>query len=364
MLTEPLIRIGIITDGEQVLTAHPGGTLVENLLIGEGFHWQRSMCAVMRGTFEPLEPAQGNIRMINLLPVEQYVESVIASEMNPNAPTEFLKAHAVISRSWALRKVLGCHTGCQAGRRDSLTEHIGWEESDEHTGFDVCSDDHCQRYQGIPARHASRACEAVRATRGVVLADSAGEIADARFSKCCGGRTEIFSTCWSDRDYDYLASVPDPWCASPGEEVLHAVLKEYDAETHDFHDWQKDIDPAEVTSRLRERYGADIGKITDMNAIDRGPSGRIRTLLLTGTHGSVTIGKELPIRRLLAADCLKSSWFEIRKEKTTFRLIGHGWGHGVGLCQIGAASMAAAGHDFRSILEFYYPNASLKLIYE
>lgn len=364
MLAEPHIRIGVITDGEPVLSTHPDGTCVENLLIGEGFHWQRSMRAIMKGRFETLTPRQGNIRITNILPLEQYIESVVASEMNPNAPLEFLKAHAVISRSWALRKVMGLHGECRHGEEQGAGIRIGWEESDDHTGFDVCSDDHCQRYQGMPPEHAARACDAVKATRGVVLTDADGNVADARFSKCCGGMTEIFSTCWADRDYPYLVSKADPWCATPGRTVLETVLKDYDSETTDFHDWETAVDAAEIAQRLKEKYNACIGDITDIKACDRGPSGRIKTLTLTGDRGSITIGKELAIRRLLAADCLKSSWFDVRKEGTSFRLSGHGWGHGVGLCQIGAAAMAAAGHDFRSILDFYYPTASLNRIYE
>jgi len=371
MCTEPVITVGIITDGDPVTSPSAEGTNVHNLLIGDGFHWQKRLEATFKGELTALAEPQGNIHMVNRLPVEQYLQSVIGSEMNPNAPMEFLKVHAVISRSWAIRKIVGIRANLSNGKVKDSGRIIEWEESDSHRGFDVCSDDHCQRYQGIIHGAADgRTWSAVAETRGLVLTANTGDIADTRFSKCCGGMTEKFCTCWGDTDYDYLPARHDPWCnlshmlEDARVSFLSSVLKDYDHTTTDFQTWTAQVSPTETATRLREQYGVDIGKIVHLKPISHGKSGRINELSIEGSEGTLSIGKTLPIRRLLAADCLKSSWFDIEEKAGIFILHGHGWGHGVGLCQIGAARMAEQGYDFKDILQFYYPGTKLTRLYE
>lgn len=371
MKTQPLIRVGLITDGPPRIINFPNLTRVQNLLIGDGFHWERKISCDFEGRIEMLGKSEHNISMVNVVGVEDYIKSVISSEMNPQAPIEFLKAHAVISRGWALRKIYskGHIHGCDSSENNGH-KIITWEESDSHSGFDVCSDDHCQRYQGVSPEENLSAIEAVKSTKGQVLLNSNGEIADTRFSKCCGGITEIFSTCWADEDYEYLVSKEDPWCdlsdmtKDQRAQFLEKVLKSYDLQTPDFHDWILRIRKPAVTRMLRERHGVDIGLLQELKVVERGPSGRIKTLKFIGAKGSVIIGKELAIRRLLDIDCLYSSWFEAKDSGEWLILEGHGWGHGVGLCQIGAARMALEGHDYRDILKFYYPNTELRQVYE
>lgn len=363
------IRVGIITDGEPeihtVTTDYGPCNLVSNLLIGEGFHWQKTCEGRLPGVLLPLAEPQGNIRMVNVVPIEDYILSVISSEMNQDAPFEFLKAHAVISRSWAVRKVLKCQETAFPLPEDGKLNFITWEESDLHDGFHVCNDDHCQRYQGFPLHINQNVKEAVRATRGLVLKDKKGEIADARFSKCCGGTTEIFSSCWADKDFDYLVSKRDPWCDLSTLSVeniklfLSAALKDYDLDTHDFYEWTQDVDKDWLRSSVINKYGIDPGQIENLEVVKRGRSGRATLIGIKGSACTLTVGKELAIRRLLSEKCLYSSQFEVEDGGSFFRLTGRGWGHGVGLCQIGAARMAFEGMDYKSILQFYYPCTSI-----
>lgn len=369
MIESPEIKVGLITSGTPEMRLTTKGTFVKNLLIGEGFHWEQTKEATFAGRIELLNQAQGNIHAVNILPIEQYIESVISSEMNPSAPREFLKAHAVISRSWAMRK-LNHHNNdrLSEGRQFSGKDIIDWEESDSHEGFDVCSDDHCQRYQGINFEN-RRAIEAVHATKGEIIIDKSGNIADARFSKCCGGRTEIFSSCWANEDYEYLSSVEDPWCDlsdmddKQRHEFLCSSLKNYDLDTINFHDWQVEINKTDIEVRLKNKYGLDVGTIQEINVRERGKSRRVTNIEITGDKDKVTIGKELAIRRLLSSSCLYSSWFDIINRGDRFILNGHGWGHGVGLCQIGAARMALEGKCYREIIAHYYPGTEIKKIY-
>ncbi len=373
MRNEPVIRVGIITDGLPEIEITPRGYKIANLLIGDGFHWQKRTSALIKGNLLSLEKPQGNIHIINILPLETYLASVIGSEMNPDAPCEFLKAHAIISRGWALRKITRCNDTEKSAvsfRSAGEIEIREWEESDSHTGFDVCSDDHCQRYQGHPANGHPVIETAIKETRGMVLTDLSGKIADTRFSKCCGGRTEIFSSCWNDLDFEYLISQDDPWCdlsdmdKDRRNSFLSSILKDYDRDTDDFYDWETEIDSSEIKRRLKEKYGCDIGDIVALTPLTYGPSGRIIKLEIEGLSGKINIGKTLAIRRLLAADCLKSSRFEISKTGNKFKLHGHGWGHGAGLCQIGAARMAFEGKSYREILDFYYPTTQLTKLYD
>lgn len=362
------IRVGIITRGAPRIRENDQGILVDNLLIGEGFHWEREISALLYGKTEMLPIPQGSIRMVNTLPVEKYIESVIGSEMSADAPMEFLKAHAVISRSWAMRKITGTDRGNACGsprieKQGEITTISEWEEADSHIGFDVCSDDHCQRYQGFT--DSPNASRAVEETKGLILTDGKEEIADTRFSKCCGGMTEWFSTCWDNSDKSYLIPKEDRWCDLSGlaagekEKTLRAILKDYDRETPDFYDWETETEDTQIAEVLKRKYKTDIGSILHLQPMMRGGSPRISRLQIAGSKGTVEIGKTLAIRRLLSAQCLKSSWFDITETGSKFIFIGRGWGHGVGLCQIGAARMALAGKDFREILEFYYPGTKL-----
>lgn len=370
MNREPEIRVGLITDGEPQFCRSRETVLLHNLLIGEGFHWQRRLEARLRGRVGMLPEPQRNIHAVNILPVEDYLLSVIGSEMNPNAPIEFLKAHALISRSWALRKILVKGVSDSAGRVLNENEVRDWEESDSHQGFDVCSDDHCQRYQGLPLSVPEAARNAISATRGEVIVDGRGEVADARFSKCCGGRTERFSACWADMDYDYLQVRPDEWCdlsdMRPDDRAafLNIVLKDYDRATPDFHDWRVKIAKSDIRERIKSRYGVDTGDVEALEITERGGSGRVTRLRVKGADKDFLIGKELQVRRLLSASCLYSSWFDVKDGGEFFILDGHGWGHGVGLCQIGAARMAYEGKDYREILNYYYPDTEIKKLYE
>lgn len=370
--SEPYIRVGLLTDGLPQATPcvrdAVSGYMVGNLLIGHGFHWRKTVSAFIPGRLELLSEPQPPIHSVITLPLEDYVGCVISSEMNPEAPLEFLKAHAVISRSWAMRKILGAETPSDKGRIDEPSLKVSWEESDSHSGFDVCSDDHCQRFQGLPDAPTDTALDAVQATRGLVLKDRNGRIADARFSKCCGGRTEIFSSCWADKDEDYLVSKDDPWCdlsdmdASARQQFLSSALKGYDFHTQDFYRWTKSVPKEWLRKNVITRYGVDLGSLNSIAVERRGSSGRAVRLSIAGDNGKIEIGKELAIRRLLAPDCLYSSWFDIEDAGEEFILQGRGWGHGVGLCQIGAARMAFEGKSFEEILRFYYPDTSLEQI--
>lgn len=370
-INSPAIRIGLLTEGcpeiERAVRHGMPGHFISNLRIGHGFHWQAGCKAFFPGELDFLPAPQDAIHVVNKVPVEVYILSVISSEMNPEAPLEFLKAHAVISRSWAMRKMIH-DTENKKVNKGADCYGLTWEGTDAHVGFDVCSDDHCQRYQGFGERIPESALTAVESTKGEVLIDSEGEIADARFSKCCGGRTELFSSCWEDRDFDYLISKPDPWCnlenlaEEEKDAFLMRVLKTYDVTTQDFYSWQREVGKQWLRERILRLKGEDLGEIIAIEPLRLGLSGRIVSLKIIGTNGEIVIGKELAIRRLLAEDCLYSSWFEIEDLGERFLLKGHGWGHGVGLCQIGAAHMALEGKTYREILQFYYPGTHLARI--
>lgn len=355
------ITVGIHTSGRPLLSdGGEGLTRLDNMLIGKDFHWQQTLSVLLPGVVEVLscEPSDSHeINLINRLPLEKYLECVVGSEMNPDAPLEFLKAHAVISRSWALGKILGCHPEDNTGRIDTPECLIGWDDTAAHTSFNVCSDDHCQRYQGIQPI-SPEASEAILSTSGEVLTDTKGNLVDARFSKCCGGRTENFSACWQDYEVNGLASKEDPWCAPENitPRVLKAVLKSYDLPTGTGSSWSVVISKKDVAENLLKKFGRNVGRIKSLEPIKRGESGRIILLRIIGSEGVLTLGKELWIRRLLSPTHLYSSAFNIEDKGDYFKLTGSGWGHGVGLCQIGAARMALEGADYREILSFYYPN--------
>lgn len=357
----PKISVGIYTSGEPIISEDGEGLIrLDNMLIGKDFHWQRTISVLLPGEVFPItgeSRSENGITLINRLPLETYLECVVGSEMNPDAPLEFLKAHAVISRSWALGKIIGSHPENDEGRMETADSLIGWDDTSSHSGFDVCSDDHCQRYQGIQPV-SPQALKAIRSTTGEVIMDNDGTLVDARFSKCCGGRSEKFSTCWQDYEVKGLVSIEDPWC-HPDKitpVVLKAVLKNYDLSEASPLAWSVVITKEEIARNLNRKFGRDIGRIKRIEPIKRGESGRICLLRIIGSEGNLTLGKELWIRRLLSPTHLYSSWFDIEDNGDYIRLTGRGWGHGVGLCQIGAARMAIEGADYHRILSFYYPD--------
>ena len=362
------------------LFAEPSFVLY-GVTIGIGFHWERKQDERFAGTLKFIVDG-GKVQAVNLIGVEDYLLSVIASEMKATASPEFLKAHAVISRSWVMAQVERRRCGRPAvtgpsfkgtpslvtwldSRQADATpegsevpEVRRWFNHEDHHRFDVCADDHCQRYQGLTFVVGDAARMAIDETWGQVLRHG-GELVDARFSKCCGGVTERFSAAWEDKDYPYLTVHPDPWCDTRDDSVLSQVLNSYDLETKDFHDWEVRYGVEELSALVKERSGVDLGTLTSIDPLERGGSGRITRLRLTGTKGSLIIGKELIIRKYLSRSHLYSSWFDASFEDGMVVLRGHGWGHGVGLCQIGAAVMAASGKGYREILSFYYPGTTL-----
>ena len=337
-----------------------------DVTIGVNFHWERKETQVFLGTLR-LVVESDKITAINELPVESYLASVISSEMKATAGLELLKAHAVISRSWLL---------AQMKRREENKEQkngffsfikkddelIRWYDREDHTIFDVCADDHCQRYQGITKQTSKAVEQALKATRGQILCNG-DDICDARFSKCCGGVTEEFQYCWEDTPKPYLVSVEDPFCNTHDKAVLSQVLNDYDLETNDFYRWTVEYSVDELSQLVNEKLKDDFGTITDLIPLERGKSGRIWKLKIVGTKKTFTIGKELEIRRALSESHLYSSAFDVEKTDKGFRLHGKGWGHGVGLCQIGAAVMGQQGYRYDEILLHYYRNAEIKKIY-
>ena len=348
---------------------------LNDVTIGVDVHWERKETQVFEGTLRIVVEAD-KIVAINELPVERDLTSVIASEMSPAASIEFLKAHAVISRSWILAQMekrrrldSGQDSFFSFIKKDD--EIIRWYDREDHTIFDVCADDHCQRYQGIGGDNRKKAEQAVSETRGQVLSYD-GEICDARFSKCCGGQTEEFQYCWEDTPKPYLVSIKDPWCNTSDKQILSQVMKSYDQETPDFYRWTVEYTQTELSELVNRKLKDDFGIIQELIPLERGKSGRIWKLKIVGTKKTLTIGKELEIRRALSETHLLSSAFEVesrsverggRSEKC-FRLHGRGWGHGVGLCQIGAAVMGEQGKTYDDILLFYYRHAEISKLYE
>ena len=331
---------------------------LHNVTIGKEFHWQQQETQTFQGSLI-LRIIDGELHAINRIAIEDYLTSVIASEMSGTSSVELLKAHAIISRSWLLAQIGAGTSPLPFSRRDR-GEAIRWYDREAHTHFDVCADDHCQRYQGVSRKMTPQVAEAIRATRGIVLSYE-GEVCDARFSKCCGGKSELYESCWDDTPHPYLSVVDDPFCNTHDEKVLSEVLNHYDQST-DFYRWTVEYTQTELSDLVRRRGGFDYGDIIDLIPIERGPSGRIVRLQIVGTKATRIIGKELEIRRTLSETHLYSSAFEVEKVETsplTFILHGAGWGHGVGLCQIGAAVMGAKGYNYKEILRHYYPEAEL-----
>jgi stage II sporulation protein D len=350
---------------------------LDDVTIGIGFHWERKERQIFRGTFR-LTRRGGGLTVINDVSLEDYVTSVISSEMSASCPIELLKAHAVISRSWMwFPKANPSRVESVQQQPRNAHQLLRWYGREAHPDFDVCADDHCQRYQGITKAFSPAAAEAVRATAGEFLRYD-GMICDARFSKCCGGITECFATAWEDEHIPYLQSVydgpsqstahtseswiasnPPAHCNTNDAALLTRLLPRFDQETRDFYRWQVVYTPEEVADLVKLRIGADLGPIRDMQALARGPSGRISRLKIIGERDFIIIGKELEIRRALSRTHLYSSAFVVEKETGSFVLRGAGWGHGVGLCQIGAAVMANQGATYIEILQHYYRDTTV-----
>ena len=370
---------------------------LEDVTIGVNFHWERKETQTFLGILR--FAIEGTAMWaINELPVERYLESVISSEMSATSSLRLLEAHAVISRSWLLAQI--------ENRRSAKTEQaslyscitgkdkmIKWYDRQDHTLFDVCADDHCQRYQGITKETSPHVAVAIQHTCGQVLM-SEGKICDARFSKCCGGAMEEFQYCWEDSPKPYLKAIgdtpektipdltveanaeewvrtsPDSFCNTTDKNILSQVLNDYDQETTDFYRWRVDYTQEEISQLINSKLNIDFGQIMDLIPIERGKSARLCQLKIVGTKQTLIIGKELEIRRALSPSHLYSSAFVVDKEDVNaegipalFHIIGCGWGHGVGLCQIGAAVMGEKGYNYDQILAHYYPGADLKELY-
>ncbi len=344
---------------------------LHNVTIGKEFHWQQQEMQTFQGSLI-LRIIDGELHAINRIAIEDYLTSVIASEMSGTSSVELLKAHAVISRSWLLAQIKGderLKIKDESSVKEELKDNsqpsipnsqfIRWYDREAHTHFDVCADDHCQRYQGVSRKVTPQVHEAIRATRGIVLSYE-GEVCDARFSKCCGGKTELYESCWDDTPHPYLSVIDDPFCNTDDPKILSEVLNHYDQST-DFYRWTVEYTQEKLSELVRRRCGFDYGLITDLIPIERGPSGRIVRLQIVGTKATRIIGKELEIRRTLSETHLYSSAFEVERneKRPSFILHGRGWGHGVGLCQIGAAVMGSKGYNYQEILHHYYPEATL-----
>lgn len=382
---EPTVRVGIceneafglkpigsfqINASENQITYTPlapdSHMEVSGMTIGRCFHWQSRLTLRYHGVFTLTRDKTGNSRLVNFIKAEEYLKSVVSSEMNPKAPSEYLKAHAIISRSWLMR-ILSRNSDMPSLTLKSPQRFISYTQNDTHSHFDVCADDHCQRYQGIDNIN-DKAYKAVRDTHSLILVDAEGKIADTRFSKCCGGTTELFSTAWNDKDFAYLPAKDDPYCnpdilSAEESAALHDCLKEYDATTS-YYRWKTHIDSALIRQNIMSLYGEDIGEILALTPSRIGPSGRICELSIQGSLRSCNIGKELTIRKILSNTHLLSSAFTIHPETDGFTLRGKGWGHGVGLCQTGAAVMALRGFTCNEILEFYYPGTRITSYYD
>ncbi|KUO59964.1 amidase [bacterium BRH_c32] len=371
--------------------------LIKDVVIGKNFHWEKKINQRFRGSIKLIIEA-GKICVINILYVEDYLVSVISSEMSSNSSIEMLKAHAIISRSWLiaqLDKRLEARTIIEYQFRQKENELIKWYDREDHENYDLCADDHCQRYQGIARIVNDAALHAIDKTRGIVLMFN-DKVCDTRYSKCCGGISESYENVWEPVVHPYLTSIIDykyvaddfetdldkeenankwiknkplAFCNTTNKKVLSQVLVDFDQATTDFYRWKVEFTQEEISSLIKEKSGIDFGNILDLVPVERGNSGRIIKLKIVGDKKTLIIGKELEIRRVLSKSHLYSSAFLVKKEEVKdsipgkFILQGAGWGHGVGLCQIGAAVMGDMGYKFDEILSHYFNDANLKKIY-
>ncbi len=398
--------VRIVQNGREISTAAEFVLMPENagcsfilhhVTIGHQFHWQRNEDQQFPGALKLIRSGE-LVTAINLVDVESYLTSVISSEMSAESSTSFLRAHTIISRSWLLAQL---EKSCAARKpnryafRESDNERIIWYDREEHDQFDVCADDHCQRYHGITKAHTPSVHEAVKSTRGLVLT-SDGTVCDTRFSKCCGGVTERFENVWEPVPHSYLVPIVDAasppeefvgtleddtragqwirrrpavFCNTNDQDLIAHVLPTFDRETRDFFRWRVEYTQQELSDLVNCKSGMDFGGILDLKPRRRGASGRIVELTIVGRRRTCTIGKELEIRRTLSPSHLFSSAFVVEKQEVSngfpsrFVLHGAGWGHGVGLCQIGAAVMGERGYDHEKILSHYFPHTQLTALY-
>ncbi len=348
------------------------------------FHWERKETQKFKGQLRIIDEG-AHLTAVNILPLEEYLISVISSEMSATSSLEFLKAHAVISRSWllALINLAGSTEPGYPSCQHTSGSYIRWYDREDHAHFDVCADDHCQRYQGITKAYTPAVRQAVETTRGEVLMYE-GNICDARFSKCCGGITERFENTWEPVVHPYLDKIsdspgqlssgdltreedarkwilssPPAFCNTSDPDFLSQILNDYDQETRHFFRWREEYTVTELSELVRNKLGIDFGTITDIQAVERGVSGRLIRVRICGSRKSLIIGKELTIRKAFSPSHLYSSAFVVTREDDKFIFRGAGWGHGVGLCQIGAAVMGAQGYSYRRILQHYFKDSEL-----
>lgn len=388
---------GLLQLGEQI-TLQPGAEaatfVLHGMTVGVDFHWEHEQDLTFAGS-ATLSAHGDTFDVVNEVGLETYLQSVISSEMSARCPPALLKAHAIISRSWLLAQLRGSarqgDPPPEPRTTGDRTEVVRWYDREDHQHFDVCADDHCQRYQGVSRTTTEAARQAVEQTRGVVLSHD-GEVCDARFSKSCGGMTEVFSSAWADVPMPYLQAfadapeaswplpltdeanattfilgAPEAYCNTHDRALLDQILPELDHATTEFFRWETTVSAEQVRGWIQEKVGVDLGPITAIRPLARGPSGRLIRLEVVGEQGALEIGKELEIRRILSPSHLYSSAFVVRPEDgpagLRFHLRGAGWGHGVGLCQIGAAVMADRGHDHTEILAHYFRGATLEQHY-
>lgn len=389
-------------EGEIIFQPHEyesDSFVIKNVVIGKSFHWEQKETQRFQGNLK-ITVENNQIAVINLIPTEDYLKSVISSEMSATATPEFLKAHAIISRSWLMaqleRKIKPSEKNVKDGRLISEDEIFTWYDREDHKLYDFCADDHCQRYQGISKVQNKNVNNAIKDTYGMVLHNN-NRICDTRFSKCCGGISESFENVWQNENYEYLDSVidykfepdnydfnfgdeknaekwiknsPQAFCNCNNPQILNQVLVNFDQETTDFYRWKIVYTQNEICQILNKKTGYDFGFVKNIIPLERGKSGRLIKIKIVGTKKELTVGKELEIRRILSDKHLYSSAFVISKEKINENgipeeiiLTGAGWGHGVGLCQIGAAVMGEIGYKFDEILLHYFKNSIIKKIY-
>jgi|YNPMSStandDraft_2_1061718.scaffolds.fasta_scaffold00054_30 SpoIID/LytB domain protein len=373
--------------------------LIKDVIIGVKFHWERKEDQQFLGELKIIKE-NNKLTAVNIISIEHYLISVISSEMSATSSEHLLKAHAIISRSWLLAQIekskkIKQNKENYSTIKSSIDEYIKWYDREDHLLYDVCADDHCQRYQGITRAYTETVKQAVNFTRGLVLKYE-DEICDARFYKSCGGHTENFENVWEPKHHPYLVGIPDykftiddydldltkeknaeiwirttppAFCAKPSEKILLQVLNDYDLITKDFYRWKVEYEQEELKEIIKQKTGVDFGYIYDLLPVERGVSGRIIKLKIVGEKQTLTIGKELEIRKTLSKSHLYSSAFVVDKIESSeripkkFILTGAGWGHGVGLCQIGAAVMADMGYKFDEILAHYFKNSNIEKIY-
>ncbi|HAQ20846.1 MAG TPA: amidase [Prolixibacteraceae bacterium] len=394
---------GEITDEEELLFEpvryHESSFELNDVTIGIQFHWERKEDQTFKGSLKIIIENE-KLTAINILPLEDYLVSVISSEMSATSSSELLKAHAVISRSWLLAQIEKGKALQESGKIyqsivETPEEYIRWYDREDHQNFDVCGDDHCQRYQGITRQSTPLVEQAIAETRGMLLMYY-DHICDARFSKSCGGISETFENVWEPEAHPYLQSIidnpslsegynadltnetaaekwirnaPEAFCNTRDKEVLSQVLNDYDQETKDFYRWNLTYQQADLAGLIARKSGRDFGAIIDLIPVERGKSGRLKKLKIVGTKLTLTVGKELEIRKTLSESHLYSSAFVVDKMNIEngipgeFKLTGAGWGHGVGLCQIGAAMMGAKGYPYDEILLHYFRGASISKEY-